>query len=160
MTEVLRNMLREILREDMGGTYGVGAYGSGSREPRERYSVRIAFGADPERLDELTRATFAAIDSLAAHGASDENLAKVKETQRRERETNLKENGFWMSVLNVYDQNDEDLRLILDYEPLLDGLTSEAIGEAAALYFDFDNYVEVKLVPEAEAEPEPVSALP
>ena len=162
MTEVLRNMLREILREDMGGTYGVGAYGSGSREPRERYSVRIAFGADPERLDELTRATLSAIDSLAAHGASDENLAKVKETQRRERETNLKENGFWMSVLNVYDQNDEDLRLILDYEPLLDGLTSEAIGEAAALYFDFDNYVEVKLVPEAEAEAESeaVSALP
>jgi len=58
MTEVLRNMLREILREDMGGTYGVGAFGSGSKEPRERYSIRIAFGADPERLDELTSATF------------------------------------------------------------------------------------------------------
>lgn len=162
MTEVLRNMLREILREDMGGTYGVGAYGSGSREPRERYSVRIAFGADPERLDELTEATFGAIDSLAVHGASDDNLAKVRETQRRQRETDLRENGFWMSVLNVYDQNDEDLRLILDYDRLVNGLTAEAIGEAAALYFDLDNYVEVKLVPEVEpeAEPEAVSALP
>jgi zinc protease len=162
MTEVLRNMLRETLREDLGGTYGVGAYGSGSREPRERYSVRIAFGADPERLDELTRATFAAIDSLAVHGASDENLAKVRETQRRQRETDLKENGFWMSVLNVYDQNDEDLRLILDYDSLMLRLTAETIGEAAALYFDFENYVEVKLVPEVEPkdEPEAVSALP
>jgi zinc protease len=160
MTEVLRNMLREILREDMGGTYGVGAYGSGSREPRERYSLRIAFGADPERLDELTEAAFSAMDSLATHGASEENLAKVKETQRRQRETDLRENGFWLSVLNVYDQNDEDLRLILDYDRLLEGLTAEAIGEAAALYFDFENYVEVKLVPEAEAAPEAVSALP
>ncbi|MCL7959238.1 MAG: insulinase family protein [marine benthic group bacterium] len=160
MTEVLRNMLREILREDMGGTYGVGAYGSGSREPRERYSVRVAFGADPERLDELTEAAFSAIDSLAAHGASEENLAKVKETQRRQRETDLRENGFWLSVLNVYDRNDEDLRLILDYERLVDELTAEAIGEAAALYFDFDNYVEVKLVPEAEGEAEAVSLLP
>ena len=160
MTEVLRTMLREILREDMGGTYGVGAYGSGSRDPRERYSVRVAFGADPERLDELTEAAFSAIDSLATHGASQDNLAKVKETQRRQRETDLKENGFWMSVLNVYDRNDEDLRLILDYDRLVDGLTAEAIGEAAALYFDFDNYVEVKLVPEAEGEPEAVSLLP
>jgi zinc protease len=162
MTEVLRNMLREILREDMGGTYGVGAYGSGAREPRERYSVRIAFGADPDRLDELTEATFLAIDSLAVHGASADNLAKVRETQRRQRQTDLRENGFWMSVLNVYDQNDEDLRLILDYDNLVNGLTAEAIGEAAALYFDFDNYVEVKLVPEADpkAEPEAVSALP
>ena len=157
---VLRNMLREILREDMGGTYGVGAYGSGSREPRERYSLRVAFGADPERLDELTEAAFSAIDSLAAHGASEENLAKVKETQRRQRETDLRENGFWLSVLNVYDRNDEDLRLILDYDRLVDELTAEAIGEAAALYFDFDNYVEVKLVPEAEGEAEAVSLLP
>ena len=160
MTEVLRNMLREILREDMGGTYGVGAYGSGSREPRERYSIRVAFGADPERLDELTEAAFSAIDSLATHGASEDNLAKVKETQRRQRETDLRENGFWISVLNVYDQNDEDLRLILDYDRLVEDLTADAIGEAAARYFDFDNYVEVRLVPEAEGEPEAVSLMP
>jgi len=64
-----------------------------------------------------------------------------------------------MSILNVYDQNGEDLRLILDYDRLVEGLTAEAIGEAAALYFDFENYVEVRLVPEAEA-PEAVSALP
>ena len=160
MTEVLSNMLREILREDMGGTYGAGAYGSGSREPRERYSVRISFGADPNRLDELTEATFSAIDSLATYGASVENLAKVKEAQRRQRETDLRENGFWMSVLNVYDQNDEDLRLILDYDGLVDGLTSEAIGAAATRYFNHDRYVEVKLVPEAEAEPESVPDAP
>ncbi|MEE8572231.1 MAG: insulinase family protein [Gemmatimonadota bacterium] len=160
MMEVLRNMLRETLREDMGGTYGVSAYGSGSREPRERYSVRIAFGADPERLDELTEAALAAIDSLARHGASDENLAKIKETQRRQRETDLRENGFWLSVLDVYDRNDEDLRLILDYDRLVEELSAEAIGDAAALYFDMDNYVEVRLVPEVESEPEAVSLLP
>ncbi len=147
MTEVLRIMLRETLREDMGGTYGVGVYGSGVRDPRARYTVRIAFGADPERLDELTEATFAAIDSLATYGASDENLAKLKETQRRQRETDLRENGFWLSILSVYDRYGEDLRLILDYDRLVDELTSEAIGEAAR-YLRPDNFVAVKLVPE------------
>jgi len=160
MTEVLRNMLRETLREEMGGTYGVSAYGSGSREPRERYSIRIAFGADPQRLDELTEAVLSAIDSLATHGASDENLAKVKVAQRRQRETDLRENGFWLSVLDVYDRNEEDLRLILDYERLVQGLSAEAIGNAAAQYFDMKNYVEVKLVPEGESEPEAMPLLP
>ena len=157
MTEVLRNMLREILREDMGGTYGISVFGSGSREPRERYSVRIAFGADPERLDELTRAIFATIDSLATYGASEENLAKVKEIQRRQRETDLKENGFWLSVINVYDRHGEDLRLILDYDSLVEDLTAETIGEAAGRYLRPSDFVEVKLVPEAEADPEAVS---
>lgn len=157
MTEVLRNMLRETLREDMGGTYGVGVAGSGLRDPRERYSVRIAFGADPGRLDELTRAVFASIDSLATHGASEDNLAKVKETQRRQRETDLEENGFWLSVINVYDRWDEDLRLILDYDSLVDGLTTDAIGEAADLYLRPHNYVEVRLVPEEDEDPDAVS---
>jgi zinc protease len=149
MTDVLSNMLREILREDLGGTYGAGVWGSGSRDPKERYSVRVAFGADPERLDELTAAAFSAMDSLALHGASPENLAKVKETQRRQRETDLEENGFWLSVLTVYDRYGEDLRLIMDYDRLVDDLSADAIGEAAATYLDRDNYVEVKLVPEA-----------
>ncbi|MBT8461510.1 MAG: hypothetical protein KJO44_03230, partial [Gemmatimonadetes bacterium] len=86
--------------------------------------------------------------------------AKVRETQRRQRETDLEENGFWLSVLDVYDRNEEDLRLILDYDRLVDGLTAEAIGQAAALYFDFENYVEVRLVPEAKGDPEAASALP
>ncbi len=45
-------------------------------------------------------------------------------------------------------------------DSLVEGLTSEAIGEAAALYFNLDNYVEVQLVPEGDAEPEAVSLLP
>jgi hypothetical protein len=63
-------------------------------------------------------------------------------------------------VLNVYDEYGEDLRLIMDYDRLVEGLTSGAIGEAAARYFDFDNYIEVQLVPRTGAEPEAVSGLP
>ncbi len=149
--EVLRIMLRETLREDLGGTYGVSVNAAPTRDPKTRYSLRISFGADPERLEELTRAAFVTIDSLAAYGASDENLAKVKEMQRRQRETDLKENGFWLSIIDYYDRYGEDLGLIAAYDQLVQGLTGEAIGEAARAYLPPDRFVQVSLVPE-EAE--------
>lgn len=148
MVEVLRIMLRETLREEMGGTVGVFVSASPVRDPRPRYTVRIAFGADPERLEELTGAVFATIDSLATHGASEENLAKVKETQRRQRETNLRENRFWLSVIDDYDRHDEDLRLIMEYDELVEDLTAEAVGRAARTYLRPGNYVRVLLLPE------------
>jgi zinc protease len=148
MSDVLSTMLREVLREDLGGTYGVNVSGSGALEPREEYSVSIEFGGDPARLDELTRQTFAVIDSLQTSGASEENLLKVTEQQRRARETDLRENGFWLSYLGHAYRVGWDPRLILRYDELLDGLTAAAIGEAARKYIDLDHYVQVSLVPE------------
>ena len=69
--DVLRIRLREVLREEMGGTYGVGVGASTSRYPEQRYSIRISFGCAPDSVEQLTRAVFAQIDSLKQFGASD-----------------------------------------------------------------------------------------
>ena len=57
------------------------------------------FGSDPERVEELTEAVFQDINSLKNEGTTDEYLAKITETHRRSRETNLKENSYWKSQL-------------------------------------------------------------
>ena len=54
LAEVMTIRLRETLREDMGGTYGVSVQASPSRYPRSEYELRIGFGSAPERTDELT----------------------------------------------------------------------------------------------------------
>ncbi|MFZ0389787.1 MAG: insulinase family protein, partial [Calditrichia bacterium] len=59
MLDVLRIMLRERLREALGGTYGVSVRGDFDEYPRERYSITISLGSDPERTGELTREIFA-----------------------------------------------------------------------------------------------------
>jgi len=150
MADVLDIMLREVLREEMGGTYGASVNATPTRYPVERYGVRIGYGVEPERLDELTAATFAVIDSLSTFGASADNLAKVKETRRRSRETDLEENGFWLAVISSYDRNGEPLEEILQLDPLLEGLTTETIGEAARQWLDPDRYVQVSLLPEVK----------
>jgi zinc protease len=148
MTSVMDIKLREVLREDMGGTYGVGVWQSTARYPDEEYSVNISFGCAPERVDELTASVFQQIDSLRAFGTTDKYLAKVKETQRRKRETDLKENGFWLSSLRAYYQYNEDPLQILNYDQLTENLSLEAIQQAAQRYLNEDQYVKVVLLPD------------
>ncbi|MBD3275460.1 MAG: insulinase family protein, partial [Candidatus Marinimicrobia bacterium] len=148
MTEVLRIKLREILREDLGGTYGVGVSSQVSRIPTEDYLVSVSFGCDPDRVEELTATVFQQIDSLKTVGTTDEYLTKVKEIRRRSYETNLKENGFWVGNLEFYYNHGQDPALILDYPALIDNLSLEDIQESANEYFDMDNYIKVVLLPE------------
>ncbi|RMF62497.1 MAG: insulinase family protein, partial [Calditrichaeota bacterium] len=152
MTTVLRIKLREILREELSGTYGVGVWSSASRYPDQEYSVHIAFGCAPDRVEELTRMVFKEIDSLKTFGTTEKYLQKVKETQRRERETALKENGFWLrSLRSVYFHRADPMN-ILNYDTLIDNLTLEDIQTAARRYLNTENYVRVVLYPRAQEE--------
>ena len=89
MVQALRIKLREVMREDLSGTYFVSVRGNTTHFPKERYRIDISFGGDPGRIEELTEAAFQQIDSIKTVGTTDKYLTKVKETQRRERETDL-----------------------------------------------------------------------
>jgi zinc protease len=146
---VMEIRLREVLREALGGTYSVGVSSSGERRPAEQFSVGIGFGSDPERVDELVGVVFQQIDSLKAHGPTQDEIEKVQEMQRRARETALKENRFWTQVLLDHDRYGTDLRDILAHEELVAGLTADAVRDAARCYLRTDNYVLITLYPEA-----------
>ena len=148
LSNTLRIRLREVLREDMGGTYGVSAGGSGSRDPVPVYRFSIGFGTAPERLEEMVDAVFLQIDSLQTVGPSQEDIDKVKEMQRREYETDLRDNGFWLGQLAAAERYGLDLRNIITYGEIIDGLTTEMVRQAALRYLRTDNYVRVSLYPE------------
>ncbi len=57
---------------------------------------------------------------------------KVKETQRREREVNLRENDFWLGVLENYYSNGLDPKLILQHEQLIGSLTPASLKAVGA----------------------------
>jgi zinc protease len=148
LVDVLDIRLREVLREDMGGTYGVSVTQASEREPYPNYSVHISFDAAPERLDSLVTAVFTVIDSMKANGPTAADLAKVKETQRRSYELGLRENSFWLQQLMTRTQNEEDLRNVLTYPAVVDAVTPQQIRDTARKYLRMDNYVRVSLYPE------------
>lgn len=147
MIDVLRIKLREILREDKGGTYGVGVYASPQKFPDEEYSITITWGCAPDRVDELIDAAFQQIDSLKNNPVDQIYITKVKETQIRENEVNLKENNFWLSTLYKYFFYDLDLSEIKKYSERVEGLTQSDIQKTAKKYLNVKNYVEVVLYP-------------
>jgi zinc protease len=149
LAELLDIKLREALRENLGGTYGVSVGLSVSREPIPAYSFSIGFGAAPDRLEALTVAALAQIDSVKRLGATPDYLTKVKQAALRSRETALKQNNYWLSQIQSFDQSGWPLATIPDADKIIMALTSEDLRQAAAKYLRTDNYVRVSLYPES-----------
>ena len=91
--------LRQTLREDLGGVYGVSVGGGITRRPRQEYKLTVSFGCAPENVEKLKKAVFDEIKAVQEKGTDAEMLAKIKETRRRSHETELKDNGFWLREL-------------------------------------------------------------
>lgn len=148
MTGLLDIKLREVVREEMGGTYGVSVSSSADLYPVEEYRINISFGCDPGRVEELTQSIFQVLDSLKTDGTEEIYITKVRETQLRSYEISLKENRFWINNLQNYYFTGRNPELILEYPGLVKTLTSESIQETANKYLNMDNYVRIVLIPE------------
>ncbi|MFA5729155.1 MAG: insulinase family protein, partial [Candidatus Neomarinimicrobiota bacterium] len=148
VTDILRIKLREQVREEKGGTYGVRVNQSAIQYPHLEFRITIQFGCNPERAEELTTVIFNEVEKLKSELVSDEDLTKIKQIDLRTYETNLKENRFWLNNLYFYYFNNEDPLNILNYPQLVAGLTKEKIQNAAQCYLPADNHVRVILYPE------------
>jgi zinc protease len=147
LDEVLRIRLRELLREDMGGVYGVSVSGNISRRPKQQYTFSVTFGCAPENIAKLEKATFDEIHAIQAKGISADYIAKVKELRRRAHETSLKENSYWVNELwRAYTYGD-DPKLILDFDAMVDKVTSDRVRAAAKKYLTNTQYILAELRP-------------
>jgi predicted Zn-dependent peptidase len=80
---------------------------------------------------------------------TDKYMTKVKETQKREYEVNLKDNRFWLNnVLNLAYTNEIDPKFVLERPKWVEALTPQDIQNTAKKYFKTDNYLKFVLYPE------------
>ncbi|HVT39863.1 MAG TPA: insulinase family protein [Gemmatimonadaceae bacterium] len=153
LRELLDIRLREVLREDKGGTYGVAVSASCNHIPYQRAAVQISFGSAPERVDELTTAVFAVIDSIKAGVVSDSNMTKVREIALRAHETALKENEAWLGAMADADEDGRDQRDFLRTADLVKHLTREQLRNAARAHLNTQQYARFTLLPERATTP-------
>lgn len=146
--DILKIKLVERLREDEGGVYGVSAYARMSKEPYESYSIDINFPCGPENVASLKKAAFAEVAKIIAEGPTTEDVKKIKETQRREREVKLKENGFWLRALQDAYTEEKSPANVLLYDTYIEELTAADIQRVAKTFVRMDNYVDVTLYPQ------------
>ncbi len=145
--DLLNIRMRETLREENGGTYGVSVYANLIREPNERFSSGFGFSCDPANADLLISAGISQILDLQERGVRVSNLEKVQEIHLRGHETGLKENSYWLRNLASAAREGRDFQEIIDFPKQIKVFDPYDIQEAARTYFSFDNVVVAKLNP-------------
>ena len=151
LRELMDIRLREVLREDKGGTYGAGVGANCSHIPYSNYRVSVQFGSAPERTEELTKEVFSVIESIKQGAVSDSNMTKIRELTIRGHETALKQNNRWLGAMMDADEDGRDQRDFLRTTDRMRNVTKEQIRDAARLYLRTDRYAQFTLLP---AEPE------
>jgi zinc protease len=145
---VLNIRLREILREELGGTYGV-SVGFSNTPPIKGYgTMSIQFGSSPDNLDKLVAASLKEIERLKAEGPSADDVSKVKELERRDLETNAKQNSYWLGSMQSVHMFGWDAAGIARRDQRTERLTAENIKAMFVKYFPMDRYTLVTLKPE------------
>jgi zinc protease len=148
MIEVLRVRLREEIREKMGGVYGIGAYPSMDFYPDGSYKIQILFTTSPTLVDTLVVEVKKVIEEMKEGGFDDKYIADAKELMKREHETNVKENSYWLNTLYTYDYYGEPKEQVLEYMDYVNRVTKDKVVDAANEYLDMDSWKLFVLNPE------------
>jgi len=150
MGMVLDTKLREVLREELSGTYGVSVSPGYTIIPRQEYSFAIRFGCNPKRTDELVKVIFQEIENLKKNGPSEKQVSDVREALVRDFETNVKQNSYLLGQIYLRYQVPQDLGEYFNLPEYYKTLNAEMILEAARAYLNTDSFVKVTLFPESK----------
>ena len=111
--------------------------------------VQIQFGSSPDNVDKLVSATLKEIERLKVEGPSADDVSKVKELERRDLETNAKQNAYWLGSMQTVHLYGWDPAGIARREQRTEGLTAESIKAMFNKYFPAGRHTLVTLKPEA-----------
>jgi zinc protease len=150
MADTLGGRLQRMLREDLGGTYGVSVVSDFTKRPIEEYRISITFACDPARTQDLVKALFDAIADFRTSGPSAGQVADAQAALRRDLETDSRQNGTLLNQLVFAYQYDEPIPDPVALRGLYDELTVPLLRDAARTYLDPNRYVKVVLLPEAK----------
>lgn len=146
---ILSMRMRETLREDLGGTYGVGVAVTLDRWPVGRFTTSVAFGSDPQRVDSLGDIALAVLRKFAAEGPTNDELAKIREAMLRSRETDLKQNQFWIDLLESQPLwGDDPVNTVQTFDSRVRALDAATLQALARTVLNETNIARFTLVPE------------
>lgn len=132
LSDILDQMYTTSIREEEGGTYGVSSSASLSEFPYGRLSLEIFFNSSPERADQLNELALKELADIAKNGPNPEYVEKTKLNHKKNREDNLRKNGFWRNQLENFYYNNNKRDWVTDWEKTLDGITNKDIQQFVA----------------------------
>ena len=134
------------IREERGGTYGVGVSGSIDKYPVETYQLSIGFDTNEALADELIEICDAEIRKIAENGPLAEDIAKSKEFLQKNYNNVLESNNGWISAISRY--YDEGYNYKDEYLGILNSVTTDDVKAFAQKLLNDGNRTLVVMRPE------------
>ncbi len=140
----------ETIREEEGGSYGVGVWTSKIKYPYEGFKINMQFDCDPERAETLKAIVFEEVNKLQNNGPKEVDVHKTIEYFIKTREEDLKENKFWLKALVSMDKYELNTLEKSNYEEIVKGMTVKKLQKFANKLFGSSKNVEVVMLPKTE----------
>ena len=133
------------IREDEGGTYGVGTSMVAQRLPEERLIAQVYFNTNPEAVAKLDAIAEKGLRELAANGPTQEHFNMAMENFKKNLPESRINNSWWMSCLQRWNQY--GINHDVEYEEALNTLTIEDVKAALQELLSQENVIKIASFP-------------
>lgn len=148
LKQILDIVYVEKVREDEGGTYGVGVSTQLAYFPKGQISLQTYFDTDPAKADKMNNIVRTELQNIVKNGPRVEDFSKTKENMQKKYAENLQENNYWLRVIDDYYTHNLDRQT--SYKSILEAMTPQQIQAIAKKIVSSGNMLEVFMEPEAK----------
>ncbi len=142
---VLDMIYTKTIREEEGGTYGVGTYMGGQRTPEERVIIQVQFDTNPELAEKLGNLAIKGLKELAENGPDQDMFNKAIENFKKNIPESRISNSYWSSNIDKYYRYGIDYDA--EYEAAVNSITPEDIKTVLQAVLAQNNLIQVTSVP-------------
>ncbi|MBP5397687.1 MAG: insulinase family protein [Bacteroidales bacterium] len=143
---ILRMVYTDVLREEMGGTYGAGVGAAARRYPEQRAHLQVSFDTNVAQADTMCKVARACLEKLAdPAGISPVFFDRTARNFKKMIPERRISNSYWLSCLQRWREYDEDYDAL--YEQAVDALQVENVAKVFRDFCDSGNFFQLVMRP-------------
>lgn len=146
-SQIMDIVYTETIREQEGGTYGVGTQAD-INYLNDEWMFLFAFDTNVEKQAYLTQRAKEELMKVVENGVREADFNKVKEYALKQYDNNIRENNYWLQVLsqNALGNNPE-----VGYKRAVETITIDELNNFInTIFTDSENLIEVVMLGEAK----------
>ena len=143
---VLDMIYTKTIREDEGGTYGVGTAMVGQRTPEERVIIQVQFDTNPEQAAKLAELAKKGLKELAENGPEADKFNMAIENFKKNIPESRINNSYWSSNVQTYYEHGIDRDA--EYEAAVNSVTPADVKAVLQAVLAQNNLIEITSAPQ------------
>jgi zinc protease len=145
---ILDIVYTDKVREEQGGTYGVGVNAASQIRPQEKTRLLVSFDCDPARATELKKIIYDELNNIATVGPKQVDLDKSVSNILKKREEDVAHNSYWSNVLQTYYNKGININDEKNFQAILKAMTVKDIQKITKKYLTDADKLEIVFLPE------------